>query len=42
MTVLGNAHLKSYIDGIWGPGDYPPQFIVDYDDFRIVQVPQLP
>ncbi|MEK8030851.1 hypothetical protein AACH06_08505 [Ideonella sp. DXS29W] len=41
-NLLGNAHLKSYIDGTWAPGDYPPQFIVDYDDFRIVQVPQLP
>jgi hypothetical protein len=41
-NLLGNSHLKSYIDGTWAAGDYAPQFIVDYDDFRIVQVPPLP
>jgi hypothetical protein len=37
-----DARLKSYYDGTWVDGNTPPQFIVDFDDFRIVQVPSLP
>jgi len=41
-TFSGKPELDKFRQGTWLSGETPPQFIVDYDDFRIVQVPQLP
>jgi hypothetical protein len=42
QRLLANARYMSYVNGTWPDSDPPPQLIVDYDDFRIVQIAPLP